>query len=91
MKQFKAVDLAVNEKAIMQDSNRRATVKSIFTFQNEPKIVKIDYVLFKLEDAWRAIDVHVDGGSLVSTYRAGFTQKIQMAGIDGLIEYLESK
>lgn len=91
MKQFKAIDLAVNEKAIMQDSNRRATVKSIFTFQTEPKIVKIDYVLFKLEDTWRAIDVHVDGGSLVSTYRAGFTQKIQMAGIDGLIEYLESK
>lgn len=91
MMQFKAVELSINETALMQDGDRRATVKSIFTFQNEPKIIKIDHVLVRSADNWQVIDIRVDAVSLVNVYRNEFKQKIQAYGMDGLIEYLESK
>jgi phospholipid transport system substrate-binding protein len=91
MVRFRDAELNINETPLIQDGGKRATVKSVVTFQGGQKNAKIDYVLIKNDRGWKVIDVRVEGGSLVTVYRNQFAQKIQESGIDGLIDYLESK
>lgn len=88
---LKDVEFQFNESPLMQDGGKRATVKTTATLLNTQKSAKIDYVLIKLDNPWKVIDVRVEGGSLVTVYRNQFSQKIQESGIDGLIAYLEEK
>ena len=55
------------------------------------KLLKLDFVVRRQESAWRAIDVTLNGVSLVVSYRAGFDADIGTAGVDGLIQQLETR
>ncbi|MEM7294331.1 MAG: ABC transporter substrate-binding protein [Pseudomonadota bacterium] len=42
-------------------------------------------------DGWKIYDIAIDGISLVTNYRTGFSNKIKADGIDGLIAELREK
>ncbi|MDA0224525.1 MAG: ABC transporter substrate-binding protein [Proteobacteria bacterium] len=53
--------------------------------------VTIDYDMEKTPAGWKVYNVHVGGVSLVLNYRTEFANRVRDAGIDGLIQSLESK
>ena len=67
----------------------RAVVRSEFK-QTGGAAIPITY---KLRDkgGWRIYDIAIDGISLVTNYRTGFSNRINAEGIDGLIAELKSK
>lgn len=67
----------------------RAEVRSEFQ-QTGGAAISVNYKLRK-KDAWLIYDISIDGISLVTNYRTGFTSKINSEGIDGLIAELVQK
>jgi phospholipid transport system substrate-binding protein len=53
--------------------------------------IQLDYSLEKTDKGWKVYDVVVAGVSLVTNYRASFSQEIRNSGIDGLIKTLTEK
>jgi phospholipid transport system substrate-binding protein len=53
--------------------------------------VKVDYRLRRRGDAWRVIDVVIEGVSLVSSYRDQFTEVLGNGGPDELLRRLREK
>lgn len=51
----------------------------------------VAYRMHQKNDAWKVVDVTVDGVSLVSTYRGSFTTQIKKSGFDSLINELTTK
>lgn len=51
----------------------------------------VAYRMHQKNEAWKVIDVAVDGVSLISTYRGSFTSQIKKEGIDSLIQKLIDK
>ncbi|HET9597773.1 MAG TPA: ABC transporter substrate-binding protein [Anaeromyxobacteraceae bacterium] len=51
---------------------------------------EIAYTLRKQKDAWRIVDIAIDGASTVENYRAAFARVINKDGVEGLIKKLES-
>lgn len=72
-------------------SQTAARVKSVMN-QSKGEPVKIDYLLRKPDglDAWRVIDVRIEGISMASSYRNQFAQQIQKEGLDSVIKKLEN-
>ena len=66
-----------------------ATVRS--EVKQGGKVYKMDYEMTRTPEGWKVYDVKLDGISLVTTYREGFTAKIREAGVDGLIRALAEK
>lgn len=53
--------------------------------------VAVDYFMEKTPSGWKLYDIKIGGVSLVSTYRATFSETVRNHGIDGLIEMLSNK
>lgn len=67
----------------------RAKVRSEFTLSGGVAI-PITYKLLN-RGRWKIYDIAIDGISLVTNYRTGFSKKIKSDGIDGLIAQLRAK
>lgn len=53
--------------------------------------IPIAYRMRVKNNAWKVYDIKIDGISLVTSYRGTFTQEVRKSGIDGLLEYLNTK
>lgn len=53
--------------------------------------IPIDYSMYKTAFGWKVYDVTIDGVSLVTNYRASFSNTIRQSGIDGLIKTLATQ
>jgi phospholipid transport system substrate-binding protein len=53
--------------------------------------VNIDYVLVQVDGKWRAVDVIIEGSSLVGNYRSQFTRIIKKKGFVELITKMKRK
>ena len=53
--------------------------------------IPIDYSMYKTAFGWKVYDVSIDGVSLVTNYRASFSNAIRQSGIDGLIHTLAAQ
>jgi phospholipid transport system substrate-binding protein len=53
--------------------------------------MEIDYRLYKTPGGWRLYDLNVLGAWLVQTYRQQFNEKIEQAGVEGLIQFLAER
>jgi phospholipid transport system substrate-binding protein len=53
--------------------------------------VSIDYVLVQADGKWRAVDVVIEGSSLVANYRSQFTRIIKKKGFSELVSKMKSK
>ena len=67
----------------------RARVRSEFK-QSGGAAIPISFKLLN-KGSWKIYDITIDGISLVTNYRTGFSKKIKSDGIDGLIAQLRSK
>jgi len=65
-------------------------VRSVFTQRNGPDVA-VDYRLERTPGGWKIYDVNVEGIWLIQTYRTQFSQQVNQAGIDGLIDLLNQK
>ena len=50
--------------------------------------IPVNYSMYKTAFGWKVYDVTIDGVSLVTNYRASFSNTIRQNGIDGLIRTL---
>lgn len=53
--------------------------------------VTIDYVLVQVSGKWRAVDVIIEGASLVGNYRSQFTRVIKKKGFNELVSMMKRK
>ena len=53
--------------------------------------VPIQYRMLQRKGEWKAVDVTIDGVSLVSNYRSSFAAEIRQGGLDGLIVSIEQR
>lgn len=53
--------------------------------------IPINYSMYKTAFGWKVYDVTIDGVSLVTNYRASFSNTIRQNGIDGLISTLAAQ
>ena len=53
--------------------------------------IPIDYSMYKTAFGWKVYDVAIDSVSLVTNYRASFSNTIRQSGIDGLIKTLATQ
>jgi phospholipid transport system substrate-binding protein len=51
----------------------------------------VDYSLELIDGEWKVYDVEIDGLSLVTNYRTTFAREINKAGLESLIETLETR
>jgi phospholipid transport system substrate-binding protein len=47
--------------------------------------------MYKTPFGWKVYDVAIDGVSLVTNYRASFSNSIRQSGIDGLIKTMATQ
>jgi phospholipid transport system substrate-binding protein len=64
-------------------------VRTIAMSNGQP--MEIDYRLYKTPGGWRLYDLNVLGAWLVQTYRQQFNEKIEQAGVEGLIQFLTER
>lgn len=69
------------------DGATEVTVKTVIIRPGAP-LIPVNYEMEKTDTGWKAFDVTVEGISLVATHRGSFNEKVQQAGIDGLISSL---
>ena len=70
-------------KTLPVSGGNQVVVQTEVRGKGEP--IKLDYRLDKAADAWKIIDVNVDGLWLVQNYRTQFAQELTKGGVDGLI------
>ena len=81
-------DVSVDTKSVtIPDGVSEVTVKTVILRPGAPAI-PVNYEMEKTDTGWKAFDVTVEGISLVATHRGSFAEKVQQAGIDGLIKSL---
>ncbi len=71
-----------------EDTN--ATVRTEIKRSNGTKVA-VNYSLHKVNGAWKAWDVVIDGISYVKSYREDYGSEVQAKGLDAVISRLESK
>lgn len=64
-------------------------VRTIAMSNGQP--IEIDYRLYKAPGGWRLYDLNVLGAWLIQAYRQQFNDKIQQAGVEGLIQFLTER
>lgn len=74
----------------MKPSEDDVTVKSEVK-QPGGQAIPIDYSMYKTAFGWKVYDVSIDGVSLVTNYRASFSNTIRQSGVDGLIKLLSAQ
>jgi phospholipid transport system substrate-binding protein len=81
-------NVSVDTKPVtVSGADTEVTVKTVIRRPGAPD-VPVNYEMEKTESGWKAFDVVVEGVSLVATHRGSFAEKVQQAGIDGLIKSL---
>jgi phospholipid transport system substrate-binding protein len=68
----------------------KATVRTEITRSNGTKVA-VFYTLRKVNGAWKAWDVVIDGISYVKSYREDYGAQVDQMGIEAVIKNLESK
>jgi phospholipid transport system substrate-binding protein len=71
-------------------TDERATVRSEIKRSNGQKVA-VNYSLRKVNGAWKAWDVVIDGISYVKSYREDYGAEVQQKGLDAVIARLEAK
>jgi phospholipid transport system substrate-binding protein len=88
------VDFTANRLKVLPtkvtDADARATVRTEITRSNGTKVA-VNYSLRKVEGAWKAWDVVIDGISYVKSYREDYGAEVQQKGLDAVIARLEAK
>jgi phospholipid transport system substrate-binding protein len=79
--------------SVKKRGSKKAIVKSQVYQQGKATPIKVDYVMYyhKKKKAWKVYNVKVEGVSLVTNYRAEFSNDINKLGIEGLIEKIAKK
>ncbi|MFZ5556195.1 MAG: ABC transporter substrate-binding protein [Pseudomonadota bacterium] len=72
------------------DARGDVLVRSVMLRPNDPPI-HFDYVLRRRDDAWRIVNIIVDGVSDLAIRRAEFASMLSRDGFDALIAQLEAK
>lgn len=72
------------------DADTRATVRSEIKRSNGQKVA-VNYSLRKVDGAWKAWDVVIDGISYVKSYREDYGAEVQQKGLDAVIARLEAQ
>lgn len=67
--------------------DERVEVQAEVEPQGAP-VVNILFRMHRVDDSWLIYDVVIEGISLVTTHRSGFSQEISRTGLDGLIARL---
>jgi phospholipid transport system substrate-binding protein len=73
-----------------QPSDTRVTVKTLILQPGGPAL-PIDYVLKQTGDAWKVVDISIEGVSLVTNYRGQFTNELKQTDMNGLIQRIADK
>jgi phospholipid transport system substrate-binding protein len=68
----------------------KATVRTEIKRSNGQKVA-VNYSLRKVNGAWKAWDVVIDGISYVKSYREDYGAEVQQKGLDAVIARLEAK
>ncbi|MGB0721277.1 MAG: MlaC/ttg2D family ABC transporter substrate-binding protein [Gammaproteobacteria bacterium] len=89
LSEFKDEVINYKEPKISSDGER-VTVRTEVVRSSGPEI-PIDYLMRFRKDQWKVNDVLIDGISLITNYRASFSEKIRKVGLDGLIGELEQR
>src|SRR3954471_10870099 len=68
----------------------RATVRTEIKRSNGTKVA-VSYSMRKVNGAWKAWDVVIDGISYVKSYREDYGAQVQQQGLDAVIQQLEAR
>jgi len=68
----------------------KATVRSEIKRSNGTKVA-VNYTMRKVNGAWKAWDVVIDGISYVKSYREDYGSEVQQQGLEAVIARLEAK
>ena len=104
IEQFKTLLVRTYARALLEYSNQQikyfpaemnansklAVVKTEMTSDGAQPF-PVAYRMHQTNQAWKVVDVSVDGVSLVSTYRGSFSTQIKKNGFDSLINELSIK
>ena len=71
-------------------TDERATVRTEIKRSNGTKVA-VNYSLRKVNGAWKAWDVVIDGISYVKSYREDYGAEVEQKGLDAVISRLEAK
>jgi phospholipid transport system substrate-binding protein len=74
-----------------EESNGDVTVKTLVTGGAAADGVKIDYRMRARDETWYAIDVIIEGVSLISNFRSQVQEIVSAKGADQLIQILREK
>jgi phospholipid transport system substrate-binding protein len=74
----------------MKPGDTEVTVRSEIR-QPGGQPIPIDYAMYKTAFGWKVYDVTIDSVSLVTNYRASFSNTIRQSGIDGLIKTMAAQ
>jgi len=73
-----------------QPGDVRVTVKTQILQSGGPAL-PIDYVLKLTGDAWKVVDISIEGVSLVTNYRGQFSNELKQTDMSGLIQRIADK
>ncbi len=68
----------------------KATVRTEIKRANGQKVA-VNYSMHKINGAWKAWDVVIDGISYVKSYREDYGAQVQQQGLDAVIQQLEAR
>jgi len=71
-------------------ADTKATVRTEITRSNGTK-VSVNYTMHKVNGAWKAWDVVIDGISYVKSYRDDYGAQVQQQGLEAVIKQLEAR
>ena len=72
------------------DADTKATVRTEIKRSNGTKVA-VNYSMRKVNNAWKAWDVVIDGISYVKSYREDYGTQVQQQGLDAVIQQLEAR
>jgi phospholipid transport system substrate-binding protein len=72
------------------DTETKATVRTEIKRSNGTKVA-VNYSMRKVNNAWKAWDVVIDGISYVKSYREDYGAQVQQQGLDSVIQQLEAR
>jgi len=103
IEQFQGLLVRTYAQALIDFRDQEIEILHTTTGANNPTVVHsrinqvagpaipINYRMLLQGDKWKVFDVTIDGVSLVTNYRATFSQEIKRNGLDGLIKRLAAK
>lgn len=79
--------------SVKRRGSKKATVKSKVFQQGNPTPIKVDYVMYynRKKHGWKVYNIKAEGVSLVTNYRAEFSNDIRKLGVQGLIDKIANK